>query len=313
MEQRLTEDLGFGITRIDAGYVKPGFACFYLLESAGQFAVIETGTVHSVDMLEQVLQARDISRDQIRYVIPTHVHLDHAGGAGLMIQRFPEAQLLVHQRGARHLVDPSKLVAASRQVYGDSLFEQLYGEIVPVPVQRVTEVADGESFQFGERILLFRDTPGHADHHFCIWDEISQGWFSGDVFGTSYRWFRTPGGDFSMPATTPSQFRPEALKASLAVLAERNPQRIYLTHFCELRYSTQLQASLLEQIDDYLTLARQHEANPEYLETAIVDYSLGRVQALNPGQDMSFMREHFFPDAQLNAKGLIVWLQKESA
>lgn len=313
MEQRATEDLGFGITRIDASYVKPGVACFYLLESAGEFAVIETGTVHSVETLEQLLQRRGIDASQVRYVIPTHVHLDHAGGAGLMIERFPKAQLLVHPRGARHLVDPSKLVKASRQVYGDSLFEQLYGKIVPVPAQRVTEVADGESFQLGKRALLFRDTPGHADHHFCVWDEASQGWFSGDVFGVSYAWFRTRGGDFSMPATTPSHFRPEVLKASLAILAERKPQRIYLTHFGELGYSTELQASLLEQIDDYLILAREYQARPEHLEKAIVDYSLQRLQALNPDQDMTYMREHVCHDAQLNAQGLSVWLQRESA
>ncbi|MEP5566287.1 MAG: MBL fold metallo-hydrolase [Halioglobus sp.] len=313
MAQRLTEDLGFGITRIDAGYVKPGIACFYLLESAGEYAVIETGTVHSVATLEQELQSRGIDNDQVRFVIPTHVHLDHAGGAGLMMQRFEKAQLLVHPRGARHLIDPSKLVNASRQVYGDRLFDQLYGEIVPVAAHRVSEVVDNESFQFGERTLLFRDTPGHADHHFCVWDELSRGWFSGDVFGVSYDWFRTPGGDFSMPATTPSQFRPEVLKASLAILADQNPQRIYLTHFGELAFSSQLHASLVEQIDDYLLLAREHQTTPESLEQAIVDYSLQRVKVLNPDQDMAYMSEHLCHDAQLNAQGLAVWLQKELA
>ncbi|MEH6586559.1 MAG: MBL fold metallo-hydrolase [Halioglobus sp.] len=313
MEQHLTEDLGFGITRIDAEYVKPGVVCFYLLESAGECAIVETGTVHSVATVENLLRQRGIAAAQVRYVIPTHVHLDHAGGAGMMMQRFPNAQLLVHPRGARHLVDPAKLVAASRQVYGDALFDQLYGEIQPAPVERVIEVLDGDTFKFGDRTLLLRDAPGHADHHFCVWDQTSKAWFSGDVFGVSYQWFRTPGGDFVMPATTPTQFRPEALKASLAMLAEQSPQRIYLTHFGELAYSVDAQQSLLEQIDDYQAMARECEGVPVLLEETIVDYSLARAQAMNPGQDMSAMRDHFRHDAQLNAQGLAVWLQKEQA
>lgn len=313
MEQRLTEDLGFGITRIDAEYVKPGLVCFYLLESAGECAIVETGTVHSVATLEILLRQRGIAAAQVRYIIPSHVHLDHAGGAGVMMQRFPNAQLLVHPRGARHLVDPTKLIAASRQVYGDALFDQLYGEIQPAPVERVIEVSDRDTFKFGDRTLLLRDAPGHADHHFCVWDETSKGWFSGDVFGVSYRWFRTPGGDFVMPATTPTQFRPEALRASIAMLAEQSPQRIYLTHFGELAYSIQAQQSLLEQIEDYQAMARDCEGVTALLEETIVDYSLARAQAMNPGQDMSAMRDHFRHDAQLNAQGLAVWLQRKSA
>lgn len=310
MEQPPTEDLGFGITRIDAQYLKPGVVCFYLLEAEGECAVVETGTGHSVPILEALLQQKEISAEQVRYVIPTHVHLDHAGGAGLMMEKFPNAQLLAHPRGARHMIDPAKLISASRQVYGDALFERLYGDIPAVDALRVVEVGDGDTVEFGGRRLLLRHAPGHADHHFCIWDETSAGWFSGDVFGVSYSWFRTPGGDFAMPATTPSQFRPQALEASLALLAGTSPKRIYLTHFGELAYSETLRESLIEQIRDYVDIARQDSAS---LEETIMDYSLGRVQAMNPGQDMSAMRETFRHDAQLNAQGLAVWLQREQA
>ena len=159
METPLTAELGYGITRIDAQYLKPGVVSFYLLQSGAECAVIETGTVHSVPTLERLLADKGIAPSQVRYIIPTHVHLDHAGGAGLMMQRFPQAKLLVHPRGARHLVDPGKLVAASRQVYGDELFAQLYGEIPPVPASRVVEMADGESVSLAGRELLFRHTP----------------------------------------------------------------------------------------------------------------------------------------------------------
>ena len=130
-------DIGYGITCIDANYVGEGIASFYLVEEDGEYAVIETGTRYSVDGLISLMEARDIASEQIRYVIPTHVHLDHAGGAGRMMSLFPAAELLIHPRGARHMIDPAKLESAARAVYGDAVFDQLYGEMIPVPAGRV--------------------------------------------------------------------------------------------------------------------------------------------------------------------------------
>ncbi|PLW70099.1 MBL fold metallo-hydrolase [Pseudohalioglobus lutimaris] len=311
MEPAATEDLGFGITRIDADYLQPGLVCFYLLESNGEYALVETGTQHSVPRLQALMQARGIAPGQVRYVIPTHVHLDHAGGAGVMMDIFPNAELLAHPRGARHLIDPARLVQGSREVYGDEVFQQLYGDIRPVAARRVIEVADGETVQFGGRRLLLRHTPGHADHHFCIWDEVSRGWFSGDVFGISYDWFRTPGGDYSMPATTPTQFRPEALKASLVLLGAMGPVTIYLTHFGALAYTREKQQMLMRQIDDYVALARDCAGDAAVMEEALMDYSQQRVEEMNAGVEMRHMRERFRHDAHLNAQGLAVWMQRQ--
>jgi glyoxylase-like metal-dependent hydrolase (beta-lactamase superfamily II) len=313
MGSSVTEDLGFGITRIDAGYLKPGVVCFYLLEADGACAIVETGTQYSVASLEELLVRRDIAPEQVRYVIPTHVHLDHAGGAGLMMSRFPNAMLLAHPRGARHLADPSRLVEASRMVYGEDAFAKLYGDILPVAAERIVEVDDGDCFEFGGRRLLLRHTPGHADHHFCVWDEASRGWFSGDVFGISYAWFRTPGGDFTMPATTPSQFRPDQLQTSIELLGAQNPDRIYLTHYGELSYSREKQQALLEQIGDYQQIARDKSGDVKAIEEAIMDYSLQRVEAINSGVDMTPLREHIRHDAHLNAQGLAVWQEREQA
>lgn len=313
MEPAPVEELGFGITRIDADYLQPGLVCFYLLEADGDCAVVETGTQHSVARLESVLRARGIQREQVRYVIPTHVHLDHAGGAGEMMERFPNADLLAHPRGARHLIDPARLVAGSRVVYGDELFEQLYGDIKPVAAQRVIEVADGDTVEFGGRRLLLRHTPGHADHHFCIWDEASRGWFSGDVFGVCYDWFRMPGGDYAMPSTTPTQFRPEALKASLALLGEMAPDTIYLTHYGALSYSQQKQHGLVQQIDQYVAIARACEGDARVMEEALMDYSQQLVEEMNSGADLAAMRERFRHDAHLNAQGLAAWMQRQAS
>lgn len=312
MPQAKFEDLGFGISCIDAQYLRPGLACFYLVERNGEYAVIETGTVHSVPYLERLLADSGVAPEQVRYVIPTHVHLDHAGGAGLMMTRFPEAQLLVHPRGARHLVDPERLVSASKLVYGDELFQRLYGEIVPAPADRVVEVEDGADFSLGQSRLLLRHTPGHADHHFCVWDETSKGWFSGDIFGISYPWFRTPGGDYVMPATTPTQFRPADYVNSLRLLAAAHPERIFLTHYGELRYTAVAHQMLLEQIDAYLPMAREHGGDASALVPAIVDYSLDVMSGLNPGRDMSGLRDAIRHDADLNAQGLAAWYQRDA-
>ncbi len=313
MAAAATEELGFGITRIDAGYLDPGVACFYLLESDDEYAVVETGTQYSVPVLEALLDDRGIASEQVRYVIPTHVHLDHAGGAGAMMQRFPNAQLLAHPRGARHLIDPAVLVRSSRAIYGAEAFARLYGEIIPVEAERVLEVADGQRVEFGGRSLLLRHTPGHADHHFCVWDEASKGWFSGDVFGVSYHWLRTAGGDFSMLSTTPTQFRPEELKASLQLLAEAKPERIFLTHYGALDYTDDKQRRLVQQVDDYLRISRDCAGEVSAMEEAIMDYSVARVADMNPGVDMTGLRERFRHDAQLNAQGLSLWMQRQQA
>lgn len=312
MPETYTEYLGFGITCIDAHYLRPGLACFYLLEQGDEYALIETGTVHSVPFLEQVLAQRGVSPEQVRYVIPTHVHLDHAGGAGLMMARFPEAQLLVHPRGARHMIDPERLIAGSQAVYGDELFAQLYGEIVPIAANRVVEVDDGAVFRLGDRPLLFRNTRGHAEHHFCIWDEVSRGWFSGDMFGISYRWFRTPGGDFAMPATTPTQFNPEEYQRSLALLTAQRPERIFLTHYGQLGYSDAVKELLSDQVSVYTELATGAMGDVAALEATILGDAMARVEAMNPGADMSAMYEYLRHDANLNAQGLAVWYQRHS-
>ena len=313
MEPAPTEDLGFGVTRIDAAYVKSGMVSFYLLQAADAYAVIETGTVHSVPTLLRLLETRGIQPDQVQYVIPTHVHLDHAGGAGAMMQHFKQAQLVVHPRGSRHLIDPTKLVAASREVYGEELFDRLYGEIVPVSAARVLAADDGLCLDLAGRQLLLRHTPGHADHHLCVWDVHSRGWFSGDVFGISYQWFRFGGADYCMPATTPSQFRPQELKASIELLAAQSPERIFLTHYGELAYTNELKQSLLAQIDYYVKMAGQYGQQVDQLEEAIMDYSMERVAAMNTAAETVDMRELFRHDARLNAQGLAVWHQRQQS
>jgi glyoxylase-like metal-dependent hydrolase (beta-lactamase superfamily II) len=309
-----SHDLGHGITCIDADYVRQGLACYYLLQDGGECALIDTGTSQGVPGLLAHLAARGLSAEQVRYVIPTHVHLDHAGAAGSMMAAFPRAQLLIHPRGARHMADPAKLIASAVQVYGEPRFEALYGEILPVPAARIREMADGERVRLGRRELEFRHTRGHANHHFCLWDAASQGWFSGDMFGVSYPWFRFAAGDYVIPTTTPTQFDPEACFESLALLDSYRPQRMYLTHSGALDYTPDKRALLERQIEDYVALARESGLDGQVLEAALLRYSLQQIRRFAPAESSAAeLGELLAFDIDLNAQGLRVWLERDAA
>jgi len=304
------QSLGFGITCIDAAYVTHGMACFYLMEEGGECAVLETGTCHSVPALERLLLKRGISGEQVRYVIPTHVHLDHAGGAGAMMAAFPAAQLLIHPRGARHMADPQRLVEGAMAVYGQELFQQLYGTIVPIDPDRIRQMGDGETVALAGRQLEFRHTRGHAEHHFCVWDETSRGWFSGDMFGVSYPWCRFRNGDFVLPSTTPSQFDPAAFVASLELLGSYAPQRMYLTHYGALDYSLEKAQLLERQIHAYCEFARAETLDVGCLQQRLGDYALELLHQFGAPQSEVELRHFLASDMQLNAQGLQLWQQR---
>jgi len=300
--------LGFGITCIDAAYVHNGLACFYLMEHGGECAVLETGTSHSVPRLQQFLSLRGIAPAQVRYVIPTHVHLDHAGGAGAMMRMLPEAQLLVHPRGAKHLCDPAQLVEAAMAIYGPESFHALYGTIEPVAAARMRAMDDGETVALGGRQLEFRHTRGHAEHHFCIWDETSRGWFTGDMFGVSYPWCRFATGDFVLPSTTPSQFDPETFLSSLQLLGSYSPQRLYLTHSGELKYTAAASALLARQIAAYSEFART--LDPVDLQAQLMDYTLDLLRQFGACAAQADLRDKLVFDLRLNADGLQAWRRR---
>lgn len=307
MQADAVTDLGQGITCIDAGYVAPGIACFYLVESAGEYAVIETGTSYSAHRLLALLDEWGVAAGQVRYVVPTHVHLDHAGGASTLMEACPEATLLIHPRGARHMAEPAKLVQSARAVYGDAVFEQLYGEITPVAAARIEALDDGDRFSFGERELRVRHTRGHANHHFCVWDETSRGWFTGDMFGVCYPWWRFGADDFVLPATTPTQFDPDAYLESLAVLDDARPDYMYLTHFGRIDYTVEKQRRLGQQVERYREIALLHRHAPDQLQSALTEFGLSQLAEFDTGADVEKHREWLGFDMPLNAQGLQVW------
>ena len=186
------------------------------------------------------------------------------------MQELPNARALLHPRGAPHMIDPAKLIAGSEAVYGKERFRRLYGELVPIPAERVRTVADGERVVLGGRTLELIHTPGHAQHHYVVVDAAHASIFSGDTFGISYRALDTEKGAFITPSTVPTQFDPEQHLASIDRMLAYRPESIYLMHFSRVTDITRLGASLKEQIVELARLARAHaaDADPPAIHTA---------------------------------------------
>jgi glyoxylase-like metal-dependent hydrolase (beta-lactamase superfamily II) len=307
------EALGHGVHAIDTGFMRDHFDAAYLLVHDGRAAFIDTGTNHSVPRLLGALDALGLPRDAVDCVIPTHVHLDHAGGAGLLMTQLPAARMFVHPRGARHMVDPSALYQGALAVYGAEEMERSYGTLVGVPAERVTTTDDGMQIELAGRPLLFADTPGHARHHHCIWDATSRGWFTGDTFGLSYREFDTANGAWIVPTSTPVQFDPEPLRASVQRMAAADPECLYLTHYSRVTDVPRLATLMLGLLDEMvaLSLAQRHVADRhEALKRGMLDLFHASLTKHGCAFDRATVARLLEIDIELNAQGIAVWLDK---
>ncbi|MFO0595624.1 MAG: MBL fold metallo-hydrolase [Myxococcaceae bacterium] len=214
----------------DCNYVMPDLACSFLREAQGEVAFIETNTAHAVPALLKRLERERFSPEAVKYVVVTHVHLDHAGGASALMKACPNATLLAHPRAARHLIDPSKLVASARKVYGTELFDKLYGTIEPIDEKRVKALDDGAIVGLGDTTFTFLHTRGHANHHFVVHDSKENVVFTGDTFGLVYPALQR-GKRFAYPSTSPTDFDGPAAIASIKKVLELKPRAVGLTHF----------------------------------------------------------------------------------
>ena len=301
---------------IDTGFLRDRFDAAYLVVGDGRAIFIDTGTNHAVPRLLAALQHLGLATDAVDHVIPTHVHLDHAGGCVLLMQALPAARLVVHPRGARHLVDPTALYAGALAVYGAEEMARSYGELVPVPADRVLSSHDGMTLATAGRTLQFADTPGHARHHHCIWDPLTRGWFSGDTFGASYREFDTAAGSWLIPIATPPQFEPEALRQSVHRLLAAGPDCVYLTHFGQLDQVAQHAGHLLGLLDELVQLGGACQRLPDRHDAlrqgtlAVLTRSLQQHGCTLPDETVASLLEL---DLELTAQGLGVWLDRQAA
>ena len=305
-----------GITAVDTEYVHPGHAAAHIVQHGGRAAFVDVGTNDSVPHLLAALEVLGIARESVDYLLLTHVHLDHAGGAGRLMRQLPNATAVLHPRGAPHMMDPARLIAGSQAVYGEERFRQLYGDILPIAAERVQVTRDGDMLSLAGRELEILHTPGHALHHQVFVDRAHACIFTGDTFGLSYRELDSPRGAFIIPTTTPTQFDPEQLIASIDRLLSYSPEAMYLMHFSRVTDVPRLGASLKGQIRELARIAEQAAAAPD------------RSQAIRAGMGelwRELAERHGCPvsperlltllqgDLELNTQGLIAWLDRRQA
>lgn len=302
-----------GITAIDTDYVRPQLDASHLIVRDGRAAFVDTGTTYSVPNLLATLEQKNIAREAVDYVLLTHVHLDHAGGAGELMRHLPNAKALVHPRGAAHLIDPEKLIAGTKSVYGEAEFERLYGNIPPIPASRVMNVDDDMRINLGASELHFIHTPGHALHHYSIVDADSSSVFTGDTFGISYRIFDSERGAFIFPATTPVHFDPVQAHASLNRIMSFEPEACFLTHYSRVTELSRLVSDMHRGLDELVEIAKSCADAPDRLgamKQSIYTWLVDAVRAHGCHLDQQTIDTWLVMDVDLNAKGLSVWLDR---
>ena len=306
-----TTDFDHGVTAIDTDYMRPLLDASHLVIDHGRAAFVDAGVNASVPLLLEALRQKAVDVGDVDYVFLTHVHLDHAGGAGQLMQRLPNARAVLHPRGARHMIEPSKLVKGSEAVYGKERVREMYGDITAIPEERVHAVADGEELVLGDRRLTCIFTEGHARHHYCLADPASDGVFTGDSFGISYRDFDTGAGEFIFPTTTPVQFDPvEAHKAIDRIMA-LSPNCLYLTHYSKVTDLPRLADDMHRRIDDFVAIATHHAATgnrTRAMQDSMFAYLRDELEEHGFTADERTLHELLDVDVTLNTMGLEHWL-----
>jgi glyoxylase-like metal-dependent hydrolase (beta-lactamase superfamily II) len=303
-----------GISAVDAEYVHPGHAAVHVIRHNGRGAFVDTGTNYSVPYLLAALEELGVARDAVEYVFLTHVHMDHAGGVGLLIRQLPNARVVVHPRGLSHMTDPSNLVAASQAVYGEEQFRRLYGDVLPVAPERIVSVQDGFRCELAGRELELIHTPGHALHHYAIVDREHACIFPGDTFGISYRELDTSQGPFIVPTTSPSQFDPDQLISSIDRMMSYAPDSMYLMHYSRVTGTPRLAEMLKSQIREFVRIARDCEASPDAhnaIRAAMLALWLKLLQQQGSTAAADDVAKVLESDLELNAQGLLIWLARQ--
>ena len=309
-------DYEHGISAIDSGYHRPMLDAIHLMVEGDRAAIIDTGTNHSVPLVLEAMREKGLRPEQVDYVILTHIHLDHAGGAGLFMREFPNARLTVHPRGARHMADPDRLIAATVAVYGEEPTRRMYGEILPVPAERILETPHAASIRLNGRELQFLDTPGHARHHVAILDTQSGHVFAGDVFGLSYREMDQDGRQFILPTTSPAQFDPEPYHRSIDLVLGTKPEAVYVTHYSQIG-DVQAKGDVLHRlVDAHAELGLREKdagaARPERLREGIKRIFLEEARRWGSRLADARVLDIYSNDVELNTQGLGYWLDSLS-
>jgi glyoxylase-like metal-dependent hydrolase (beta-lactamase superfamily II) len=215
-----------GITLIDTGMAGQRELNAVYLIAAAEPALVETGPGADGPVVLRTLERLGISAGDLAHLVVTHIHVDHAGGAGALLDRFPRATVWVHEVGAPHLVDPTRLVASTARTYGPEQMRALYGETLPVPADRIRSIADGDRIGLGDRTLKVLHTPGHASHHVALLDEASGAMFTGEAIGSHLQW-----ADCVRPALPPPEADVEVALTSIDRMRAAGPSILLTSHY----------------------------------------------------------------------------------
>lgn len=305
--------LNDGILAIDTEYSRPLQDASHLIIESGRAAFVDTGNNNSVPLLIDALQQKNLDVADVDFVFLTHIHLDHAGGAGLLMQALPNARCVVHPRGAAHMIDPTRLIAGTEAVYGVAETRQLYGDIQPIAESRCDIANDEQWFDLNGRALQALHTEGHALHHYSLNDPASRGVFTGDSFGVSYRELDTAAGECIFPTSTPTHFDPDAAHVSVDRIMGCNPEQLYLTHYSRVRNLDRLAADMHTGIDAYVEMALENKDADDMqaaIQFAMAEYLKSRARAHGYRGSDDALQSILEIDIVLNAKGLVSWLQR---
>ncbi len=306
-----------GISAIDTEYSRPQQDASHLIVAAGRAAFVDTGVNDSVVLLLDALRRHDLDAGDVDYVFLTHVHLDHAGGAGKLMQALPNARCVVHPRGAPHMADPKKIVAGTKAVYGARRAREIYGTIEPIAAARIVTARDEAWLELGGRALQTIFTEGHARHHYVLNDPESRGVFTGDSFGVSYRELDTAAGAFIFPTATPIDFDPDAAHVAYDRILACEPDFVFLTHYSRVGGSAGALADLARQlhadIEAFRSMAlacADAKDRQQALEDSMLAYLSGRLANRGYAGSNAERRSLLGLDVELNAQGLGVWLDR---
>ncbi len=279
-----------------------------------KIAVIETSASASVPYILEGLKALEIAPEEVDYLIVTHIHLDHAGGAGLFLQHAKNAKFYVHPSGARHMIDPSRLIESAKSVYGEQ-FETFFNPIVPIEEERVVQVEHGDTLPLGTRTFTFYHTPGHARHHISIYDDATNGMFTGDTAGVRFP-IISKHVELVLPSTSPNQYDPEAMLTSIDFFEQKKLDTLYFGHYGaiqppaiaydQIRYWTPIFVKATEQAcEQSEDLQERCQKIEDSLYQAIENYTTGHGY---PNDIRTIVKQ----DVEISTLGLIDYYTKKS-
>jgi len=304
-------ELGHDVYEIDtrmAGY--SGITAGYLIRS-DRPCLVETGTAPSAPVVRDALSELGIGPGDLATVVVTHIHLDHAGGAGDIAALYPAAEIVVHERGARHLADPSRLMSGARQVYGRAL-DRLFGAMRPTPAERIRPVGEFGSVDLGGgRRLDSHYSPGHAKHHVGLIDSVSGDLYVGDAAGV----YIPDTGDLR-PATPPPDFDLDTALGSLRMFATLRPQQLLFSHFGPVREVSETLERSAEEIQLWLEETRRARRAGLDLDHAVAmvhEKTRHRYAGLAPDADPELVaRIQTVSGTAGNVAGIMHWLDREN-